>query len=158
MLIFDTQGHEIIAKAMKNMSFKMLLTDGGDEWTNENIPLFNGEVKGQILGLVAEHEKSYVKVDEDGDIEFNETLYARSVEPTKMLLLSFKLKGFELEGMKIRQQIVVSGSEVADVSQNMHFIPHGSVITVGKKLFGENIAVRSLEAGSSEVINVIVTF
>lgn len=158
MLIFDNEGHKIIAKAMMEQTYKMLLTDGDSAWEDVEIPLFNGEIKGTVFGFIAEHEKSFVKVDLAGDIEFNDLIYSRSEEPTNIMLLSFKLRGSELEGIAFRQQIVVSDYIIEAGFENLHFIPSENVTLPGRKLFGENIATRSMEPGSSEVINMIVTF
>jgi hypothetical protein len=156
-VVFDIEGKEAIAKAMIVQSFMLLLCDAKEPWGFGDAPNYDGTVE-EPFGAIKEHYKSYVKEDKNGDIEFNGKRYSSTEDITNMISVSFKLKGSDIEGKTVRQEIVAV--DIAQkVEDNSLFQPILNLDLFSmRKILGENISPKNIEVGSSEIISYIMTF
>ena len=156
-VVFDNEGKKAIAMAMMAQSFSLLLCDSKASWGFGDAPDYSGKIE-EPFGAVKEHYKSYVVEDEDGEIEFNGKRYSTTAEITNIISVSFKIKGSDIEGRTIRQELVV-----VDISEknenNLTYQPIDNLdLSSMRKILGENISPKNIEVGSSEIISYIMTF
>ena len=160
MLIFDNEGHTLIASAMKDKQFFLALADSDEKWGYDKEPRYNGKQE-KVFAYIGEHQKSFVVLDSKGSIEFNGKRYRESSTPTNILLISFKLKGTELKGRTIRQEVVMSHELSIHQSKEINrlFLEAKEMDSRHlKRVIGENISPKKIEPGSNEVLNYVITF
>ena len=155
-VVFDNEGKEAIAMAMMAQSFSLLLCDSNASWGFGDAPDY-GKLE-EPFGAVKEHYKSYVVEDKNGDIDFNDKRYSTTEKITNMISVSFKIKGSDIEGKTVRQELVV-----VDISEktenNLTYQPLENLnLSSMRKILGENISPKNIEVGSSEIISYIMTF
>ena len=155
MLVFDKQGHTLLAEAVKAKTYYLALADKTNAWSYNNVPRYASNPLA-IYAYVKEHDKFYVKESTTGAIEFNGKRYARTSTPTNQINLSFKIKGVDLKDRYMRQQIVVAN--IVALKPKIFLEKNEANATKMVRLVGENLSPEKIEPASSEVVNYILTF